>query len=76
MTYRAANARFRRNEWTNDRVEVVAFAHDLIRVGVLDGSTGVLEYFEKPQGWSREHEWWIDHERTDNPDVWDQAGML
>ena len=76
MSYAAANARFRRNAWTEDPEAVVAFARDLIRVGVLQGSTGVLEYFEKPQGWSREHEWWTEHGCSDDPDVWAQAGWL
>lgn len=79
MTYRAsraANERYRRRQWALDWAEVKAFAHDLHRVGVISDSSGLLEYFDKPQGWSREHEWWETHGRSDDPDVWDQAGML
>ena len=56
--------------WYRDQEEVVAFARDMIAAGVLQGSTGVLEYFEKPYAWTREWEWWMSHGRTDDPDEW------
>ena len=65
-----------RNEWVNDNDQVVALGRDLIRVGVLQGSTGVFEYFEKPQGWTREHDFWMQHGCSDDPDVWADAGMV
>ncbi len=58
--------------WHDDRAEVVAFARDMIAAGVLQGSSGVLEYFEKPQGWTRDWEWWMSHGRTDDPEKWEQ----
>ena len=56
--------------WYRDQEEVVAFARDMIAAGVLEGSSGVLEYFEKPFGWQREHDWWENNGRTDDPDLW------
>ena len=75
MSYKAANERHRRNEWANDETQVINFARDLIRVGVLSEPDLVLEYFQQPTGWSREHEWWMCHGCTDNPDDWAEAGM-
>ena len=76
MTFAASNARHRRNEWTQDETQVIALARDLIKVGVLHSPDHVLEYFEKPTAFSREHEWWMAHACTDNPDDWVQAGWL
>ena len=75
MSYKTANERHRRNEWAGDEAQVINFARDLIRVGVLRDAEAVLEYFEKPQGWSRDHEWWMAHGCTDDPDRWAEAGM-
>ena len=59
--------------WYRDQEEVVAFARDMIAAGVLQGSSGVLEYFEKPYGWGREHDWWEENNRTDDRDLWAQG---
>ena len=63
-------------EWTRDQAEVLALARDMHCVGVLASSTDVLDYFHAPYNWSREHEWWMAHDRTDDPDRWDAAGMI
>jgi hypothetical protein len=76
MTYHAVNARHRRNEWAGDPAQVINLARDLIRVGVLPTPDHVLEYFEQPTAYSREHEWWMAHGCTDDPDRWADAGWL
>ena len=75
MSYAAANERHRRNEWVGDRTQVLNFATDLKTVGVLTTADDMLEYFHTPSHWSREHEWWMAHGCTDDPEAWAQAGM-
>ena len=76
MSYAASNQRIRAREWTHDRTQVVNLARDLVKVGVLSDAETVLEYFDEPFNWNREHEWWMAHACTDNPDQWAESGML
>ena len=56
--------------WYSHEDQVVAFGRDLVTADVISTTTGLLEYFEKPHAWNREHDWWETHGRTDNPDDW------
>jgi hypothetical protein len=36
-----------------------------------EAANNLLDYFEKPWHWSREHAWWMANDRTDDPDKWE-----
>ena len=65
----------RNRAWTRDNMQVLALGRDLVAVGVLASSTDVVDYFTTPYNWRREHEWWMAHGCTDDPEAWAQAGM-
>ena len=73
MTYATVNRRHYERRWVCDDNEVVAFARVMVDVGYIDDVDLLMDYFEEPHKWSREHEWWDHQGRTDNPDQWDAA---
>lgn len=65
--------RYREREWTASDDEVVAFARDMVAADFIDTVDGLLEFFEKPWHWDREHAWWVANGRPDTWEMWDKG---
>lgn len=72
MSYETTNRRWRERQWTKDAAEVFAFARDMTMGLRLDGAD-VLEVFERPEAFTREHAWWEDAGRPDDEATWEDA---
>ena len=57
--------------WIASSDEVWAFARDMVSAHFIDTAEGLLDYFEKPWHWEREHAWWVANDRPDSWAVWD-----
>ena len=77
MSFAASNRRYMERyvarEWVDDYEEVVAFGRDMVAAIFLVGIDSLQEYYEKPWGWHREHEWWVANDRPDTWEVWDKG---
>ena len=63
------------NAWILYRDQIVAFGRDLVRAGVLEDADAVLEYFQKPDAFQTEHEWWEANGRPDDPGIWEDGAL-
>ena len=70
------------NAWYGSSDVVVRFGRDLLNSGHLDtyaGSDGydradaLLDYFEKPHHWNKEHAWWVANEWPDDWETWERG---
>jgi len=74
------------NAWYSSSDEVVRFGRDLLHGGMFDmfdvpiSSPGareaayrLLNYFEKPWHWDREHAWWVANDWPDDVESWERG---
>ena len=59
--------------WIASADEIWAFARDMVSAQFIDSAEGLLDYFEKPWHWEREHAWWVANGRPDSWAVWDKG---
>ena len=74
MTNRSATT-----PWHRSRHEVWQFARDMHKAGmfgvcddVCDPADLMLDYFQTPWAWNKEHQWWEDNGRPDDFVTWDR----
>jgi hypothetical protein len=60
-------------EWISSSDEVTRFARDMVEANYITTIDGLLDYFEKPWHWDREHKWWVAAEWPDTPEAWETA---
>ena len=73
MTYFHVNQRMRERAWAQDKDTVDALASAMVYVDYITDASILLDYFEKPYNWHREHDWWEENNRTDDRDLWAQG---
>jgi len=71
--YAATNRRYREREWTFDEAEVRALASAMVHSEYIIAATVLQDYYDTPYGWSKEHAWWVENDRTDDLARWDEA---
>ena len=70
-TNRSALERIQARHWTNSEDEVLAFARDMVTVDFITTIENLLDFFEKPWKWDREHAWWVANGRPDTGEAWE-----
>ena len=70
VTYATSNARYWERDWISNSEEVHSFARDMVEADYITEPSTLLDYFEKPYKWSREHTWWVANDRPDSWETW------
>jgi len=77
------------NAWYTSNDEVLRFGRDLLDGGMFDADSGtydrfgfdverttasnLLNFFEKPHHWDREHAWWVANDWPDDVKSWERG---
>ncbi len=75
-------------KWYASTEEVWSFGRDMVKAGQFDApanitehrareaASNLLDYFEKPWHWEREHAWWVASGRPDHEAAWEQGANM